>query len=155
MCLTAGLFLENLTTVEGSKLVADIEDASMPVFAVFFAVAGAGLHYDLFVRVAPIACILAFVRWVALMSGARVGMALGRVPSEQRRFVPLGLLSQSGVAIGLCVLVKKHFAGWGEGASTCLLGAVMINEMVGPVLFRNALVKSGEAGRRAAVAVAH
>jgi hypothetical protein len=31
----------------------------------------------------------------------------------------------------------------------------MVNELVGPVLFKNALEKSGEAGKKAAVAAAH
>ena len=155
MCLSAGLFLENLTDIEGGKLIHDIEAASMPVFAVFFAVAGAGLHWDIFRSVAVIAIGLSVIRAVALLLGARFGMAIGQVPAEQRRTIPYGLLSQSGIAIGLSVLVEKHFPGWGKGASTCLFGAVMVNEMVGPVLFRNALVKSGEAGRKEAVAGGH
>jgi Kef-type K+ transport system membrane component KefB len=155
MCLAAGLFVENLTDIEGSKLIHDIEAASMPIFAVFFAVAGAGLHWDLFRSVAVIAFVLAVIRAIALVVGSRVGMSLGGVPLEHRRILPFGLLSQSGIAIGLSILVAQHFAGWGKGASTCLFGAVMINEMIGPVLFRNALMRSGEAGKRAAVAVAH
>jgi Kef-type K+ transport system membrane component KefB len=155
MCLTAGLFIENVTDIEAEKVMHEIEPASMPVFAVFFAVAGAGLHWDVFVKVAPAAVVLAVVRAIALYAGARIGMALGRVPPEQRKFIPYGLYSQSGIAIGLSVLVAKHFAGWGPAASTCLLGAVMINEMVGPVLFRNALMRSGESGKKAAVAAAH
>jgi Kef-type K+ transport system membrane component KefB len=155
MCLAAGLFLENLTDIEGAKLIHDIEAASMPIFAVFFAVAGAGLHWDVFRSVALIAAVLAIVRAIALVLGARIGMSLGSVPADQRKILPFGLLSQSGIAIGLSILVAQHFAGWGKGASTCLFGAVMINEMVGPVLFRNALMRSGEAGKRAAVAVAH
>jgi hypothetical protein len=155
MCLAAGLFLENLTDIQGAQLIHDIESASMPVFAVFFAVAGAGLHWDIFRQVAIIAVLLACVRAVALLLAARIGMSLGRVPPEHRRTIPMGLLSQSGVAIGLSILVEKHFAGWGKGASTCLFGAVMVNEIVGPVLFRNALMKSGEAGRKAAVVGGH
>ena len=155
MCLSAGLFLENLTDIEGAKLVHDIEAASMPVFAVFFAVAGAGLHWSIFKKVALIACALAAARAVAMVIGARVGMAIGRVPQEQRKTIPYGMLSQSGIAIGLSILVAKHFAGWGEGASACLLGAVMINEMIGPVLFRGALLRSGEAGKKEAIVVAH
>jgi Kef-type K+ transport system membrane component KefB len=155
LCLTAGLFLENLTEIEGAKLVHDIEAAAMPVFAVFFAVAGAGLHWEVFKKVAILACALAVIRAASLLGGARLGMALGGVPDGHRKTIPMGLLSQSGVAIGLSILVAKHFPGWGEGASACLLGGVMINEMVGPVLFRGALLRSGEAGRRAAVANAH
>jgi Kef-type K+ transport system membrane component KefB len=155
MCLSAGLFLENLTEVKGAELIHDIEAASMPVFAVFFAVAGAGLHWAIFRKVAVIAFALSGVRAVALLVGARFGMAMGNVPAEQRKTIPYGLLSQSGIAIGLAVLVEKHFPGWGAGASACLLGAVMVNELVGPVLFKNALEKSGEAGKKAAVAGAH
>lgn len=173
MCLTAGLFLENLTDIEGSKLVHEIQPASMPVFAVFFAVAGAGLHLDVFVEhtvtdgieatsvrwlVIATVALLVLVRGAALALGARVGMAVSRVPPELRRYLPYALFSQSGVAIGLAILLAKHFrtpSDWGEGASAILLGAIMTNELVGPVLFRIALMKSGEAGRRAAQAVAH
>jgi Kef-type K+ transport system membrane component KefB len=174
MCLTAGLFLENLTDIEGSKLVHEIQPAAMPVFAVFFAVAGAGLHLDVFTErvtqtdgsevshvrwiVLLLAATLVVVRAGALVLGARFGMAAGGVPLEQRRFLPYSLMSQSGVAIGLAVLLAKHFAGWGEGASALLLGGIMTNELIGPVLFRAALVRSGEAGKagpRVAGAVAH
>jgi NhaP-type Na+/H+ or K+/H+ antiporter len=155
MCLTAGLFLENLTDIEGAALIDEIQAASLPVYAVFFAVAGAGLHWDAFVMVAPIAGALAVVRAVALHTGSSVGMALAKVPPELRRFIPYGLLPQSGVAIGLCVLLARHFPSWGVQASACLLGAVMINETIGPVLFRIALVRAGEAGRKEAVAAAH
>src|ERR1019366_1094736 len=61
MCLTAGLFLENATDIEGAKLIKDLEAAAVPTFAVFFAVAGAGLHWAVFKKVAPVAVALALV----------------------------------------------------------------------------------------------
>jgi hypothetical protein len=155
VCLTAGLFLENLTDIQGDKLVHEIQPAAMPTFAVFFAVAGAGLHWDVFKLVAPVAVGLALVRAAALFGGGRLGMAASGVPPSERRWLHFALYSQSGVAIGLAVLLKDRFAGWGEPASACLLGGVMVNEMVGPLLFKTALARSGEAGRRAAQAVAH
>jgi NhaP-type Na+/H+ or K+/H+ antiporter len=173
MCLTAGLFLENLTDIEGAKLVHEIQPAAMPVFAVFFAVAGAGLHLDVFVEksvdagvetshvrwlVVAMVAVLVVVRGIALLFGARVGMAASNVEPEVRRYLPYSLFSQSGVAIGLSILLAKHFREpheWGEGASALLLGAIMTNELIGPVLFRSALVKSGEAGKRAATAASH
>jgi hypothetical protein len=155
MCLTAGLFLENLTDIEGSKLVHEIQPAATPVFAVFFAVAGAGLHWDTFKSVALVAVLLAMVRAAALYGGGRVGMRLGGVPPEEQKYLHFTLYSQSGVVIGLAILLKSHFHDWGEGAGDCLLGGVMLNEMIGPVLFKSALVRSGEAGKRAAASVAH
>jgi len=149
VCLTAGLFLENLTDIEGTKLVHEIQPAAMPTFAVFFAVAGAGLHWDVFKLVAPIAVGMAVVRGGALYAGGRLGMALARVAPAERRWLHFALYSQSGVAIGLAILLKERFgpSGWGDGASACILGGVMVNEMVGPLLFKTALVRSGEAGK--------
>jgi Kef-type K+ transport system membrane component KefB len=155
MCLTAGLFLENLTDIQGDQLIHDIESASMPVFAVFFAVAGAGLHWKVFKTVWVAAIILAIIRGIAMNIGARLGMAIGRVPAYQRKTIPFAMLSQSGITLGLCILLGKHFPGWGEGAGAMLLGAVMINEMLGPILFRGALLRSDEAGKRDAVVAPH
>jgi Kef-type K+ transport system membrane component KefB len=155
-CLTAGMFLENLTDVAGDKLVHDIEPARLPVFAVFFAVAGAGLHWDVFRRVAPVAIALSVVRGLALFAGGRIGAKIGNMDQRLRPFVPAALYSQSGIAIGLSVLIEKQFAGsWGPAAAACMLGSVMINEMVGPVLFRRAMIATGEAGAKEAAAGDH
>lgn len=147
MCLTAGLFIENVTDIHGASLLDEIQPAAMPVFALFFAVAGAGLHWHIFREVALFAFVLSALRALALYSGAQIGMRIGQVPKESRA-MHFGLYSQSGIAIGLSILLKKQFPTWGEGASACLLGSIMINEMVGPVLFRAALVRAGEAGKR-------
>lgn len=155
MCLAAGLFIENFTDIEGQKLIHELHIASVPVFALFFAVAGAGLHWHIFRAVAPIALVLVTVRGLAMLVGSRIGMAIGRVPREHRSTITYGLLSQSGIAIGLSVLVQKTFPGWGDGASACLLGAVMLNEVIGPVLFRAAMMRTPEAGQRVAVVGDH
>jgi Kef-type K+ transport system membrane component KefB len=148
MCLTAGLVIENLSDVEGSKLIHDIEPARMPVFAVFFAVAGAGLHWHAVQKMVPVVVILVVVRMLTNGLGATLGALFGNLPSEHKRLLPAVLFPQSGVAIGLSILVEKQFPGWGPQASTCLLGVIMTNEMIGPVALRAALVRSGETGKR-------
>jgi Kef-type K+ transport system membrane component KefB len=155
ICLTSGMFIENLTDIGGAELVKGMESAAMPVFAVFFAVAGAGLHMDIFVKVAPVAIVLALVRAGSLYFGSRVGMKIGNVPEDQRKILHYGMYSQSGVAIGLSTLVARSFPVWGVGASACLFGAVMLNELVGPVLFRSALLRSGEAGKKPVAEFSH
>ena len=64
------------------------------------------------------------------------------------RKVPFGLFPQSGFALGLANLVASSFPPWGSGAATLILGTIVINEMLGPVLFRMALVRAGEIGRK-------
>ena len=149
MCLAAGLFLENLTDIEGAKLIHDIEAASMPVFAVFFAVAGAGLHWDSSAASPSSPSSSPSSAPSRLLLGARVGMALGGVPARAAQDHPLRPARRSPASPSASrSSSQKHFAGWGKGASTCLFGAVMINEMIGPVLFRNALMR--RAAKRAA-----
>jgi Kef-type K+ transport system membrane component KefB len=154
-CLAAGMFLENLTDVAGDQLVHDIEPARLPVFAVFFAVAGAGLHWDVFRKVAPIAICLSLVRGLAMYMGGRLGAKVGKLEEGMRKFVPAALYSQSGIAIGLSVLIGKQFPTWGPAAGACLLGSVMLNELFGPILLRRALLASGEAGKKQALGGDH
>jgi hypothetical protein len=75
----------------------------------------------------------------------------------------MGLISQAGVAIGLATIVADVYPGRGEQMRTLFLAIIAINESIGPVLFRQALVRSGEAplderddrGLRVATAPAH
>jgi Kef-type K+ transport system membrane component KefB len=152
MCLTAGLVIENLSDVEGAKLIHDIEPARMPVFAVFFAVAGAGLHWQAVQKMVPVVALLVLLRIVTNGVGAHLGAKLGKLPAEHRRLLPAVLFPQSGVAIGLSILIEKQFPTFGPAVSTCLLGVIMTNEMLGPIALRAALLKSGEAGAREVVA---
>jgi hypothetical protein len=58
------------------------------------------------------------------------------------------MFPQAGVAIGLANLVASSFKPWGPGAATLILGTIVINEMLGPVLFRMALSRAGEIGKK-------
>lgn len=146
--LSAGLFLENVSPVGGHKVIRELEVASIPVFAVFFAVVGAEVHIHAFLAVAPFAVGAAVVRAVGLYTGARIGARVAGVERHLARRVPFGMFPQAGIAIGLAGLVRTSFPGWGEQASTLLLGTIVVNEMVGPVLFRATLARAGEIGKR-------
>ena len=131
MCLAAGLFLENLTEIEGGSSFTTSRRPrcrSSPCSSPSRARASTGI---LFRSVAVIAISLAVIRGVALVLGARFGMAMGLVPTEQRKTIPYGLLSQSGVAIGLSILVEKHFPGRGKGRARACSARSMVNEMGG------------------------
>ena len=55
-----------------------------------------------------------------------------------------GLLPQAGVAIALVALLLADFAPWGRVIGTIILGTIIVNQLIGPVLFRNAVVAAGE-----------
>ncbi len=146
--LSAGLFLENVSPVSGHEVIRHTEVAAMPTFAVFFAVIGAEVHLHAFLLVAPFAVGAAVARAIGIYTGARLGAWIARVPRPLARRVPFGMLPQAGIAIGLANLVRTSFPGWGEAASMLLLGTIVVNEMLGPVLFRMVLVRAGEVGKK-------
>ena len=65
-----------------------------------------------------------------------------------RRYAGFGLLPQAGLALALSMLFAKTFPEFGAEAAALTLGVVAINEVVAPALYRYALVRSGEAGRK-------
>jgi Kef-type K+ transport system membrane component KefB len=150
LCITAGLVLENAFDVKGHVLARELEPATVPIFAVFFSLAGARLDLSVLRALWPLALVIGVVRAAALSAGSFV--ALRRVPAEPvvRRFLVAGLLPQGGVSVGLANMIAEHFSGWGRGASGLALAVIALNQIVGPILMRLAVVSSGEAGAREA-----
>jgi len=142
--LAAGLFLENASPVGGAEAVRATEVVSVPTFAIFFSVIGAELHLRAFLHVAPFALTAAVIRAFGIFAGARLATRIAPVRPEIRPLVPLGLLPQAGVAIALAVLVIREFPTWGSVLGTVLLGSIVVNELVGPILFRLSLARAGE-----------
>lgn len=142
--LAAGLFVENVSDISGQEVVTSIAPVTLPTFAIFFAVVGAEIQMRAFIHVAPFAIAAALVRAAGILFGSRLGSIAGRIDPKLSRLVPLGLLPQAGVAIALAVLVLNDFEPWGRVLGTVLLGSIVVNELVGPVMFRFALARAGE-----------
>lgn len=143
--LTAGLLLENVTAIGGAQLTHAAEGVAMPTFAIFFAVVGAEVQMQAFLHTAPFALAAAFVRGLGIYAGARCAGRIVGLQSIFTRRVTLSLLPQAGVAIALAALLLADFPPWGPVIGTIVLGTIIVNQLIGPVLFRNAIIASGEA----------
>lgn len=148
VCLTAGLCLENFFGVRGHVLAKELEPATIPIFAVFFSLAGARLDLGVLRAMLPFAVTIAALRALSF-AGASYAATRGEgVEPVVRRWIVTGLLPQGGVSVGLAGMIASHFAGWGRGAASLALAVIAINQVVGPVLTRIAVVSAGEAGKR-------
>ena len=121
-----------------------LERSAAPVFVVFFALAGAQIAVGEVVAVLPIVLPIAVVRALAIWAGAGLGARWAKAAPDERRYVWMGLVSQAGVAIGLVTLVSSIYPAAGASMRTLLLALIAINQIVGPILFRRALVAAGE-----------
>lgn len=118
----------------------------MPTFAIFFAVVGAEVQLGAFLHTAPLAIGAAVVRAIGIYAGARLAARLSGLDALFARRLTLGLLSQAGVAIALVALLLADFEPWGRVVGTVVLGTIIVNQLIGPILFRGALVAAGETG---------
>ena len=54
-------------------------------------------------------------------------------------------MGQAGIAVGLGTIIEKTFPGpIGTSFKTILIASVVINELLGPILFKYILVKAKE-----------
>jgi Kef-type K+ transport system membrane component KefB len=149
VALTAGLWLENASKADAHALLGGFEAASLPVYLVFFALAGVKLDLVALAALAVPVAILVLVRAGGFFVGGRLATRGPDVPPPVRRLAWSGLLPQAGLALALALLVRRSFPAFGDAAFALVVGVVATNELICPIIFRVALVRSGEAGRRA------
>ncbi len=146
VALAAGVFIRNVTAY-GERLQEEIEVSSLPVYVVFFAVTGATVHIRELLEVGIPAIILVLTRAGGFIGLGRLATNLADAPDQVKKYIGLGLMPQAGLALALALLFVKTFPRIGAEASALVFGGVAINEMLAPVLYRFALVASGEAGK--------
>lgn len=140
--LAAGALIANLDEREGERIHHAIQQAGLPVFALFFAVAGAGLQLDALATVGLPALALVALRTLAVYWACR-----RFAPPEDPRLSQnlwLGLISQAGVSFGLAALITRTFPAFGAEVEVLIVAMITVNQLVGPVLTRHALARSGE-----------
>ncbi|MEO6772227.1 MAG: cation:proton antiporter [Kofleriaceae bacterium] len=152
--LAAGVWLKNFSRADANALLHGFESAELPVFLVFFSLAGAKLNiFDLASMVVPV-IIIAVVRATVFYFGCRIACERTHAEPAVRRYGWTGLVPQAGLSLALVVVIQKNFPTFGTPAAVLLLSVVGINQLVAPVLLRLSLVRSGEAGQRDARAFA-
>lgn len=147
VALAAGFVVENFSGGLGHRLIEGVERMALPIFALFFAVAGAKVDLGALATVGPLAVLVALVRAVLMRAGTRLGARLSGADPVVARDLWLGLISQAGVSLALAATVARAFPEWGGSLQAMVLAMIAVHELVGPVVFQRALARSGEIGR--------
>ncbi len=148
ICMVAGFVVTNYTGYRASfRRVLDI--ASPPVYTLFFTLAGAALALDVLVSTWPIALALFGSRVVAIAIGSFVGGTAAGDPARLNRISWMAFITQAGIGLGLAKEVAGQFPSWGGSFATLIISVIVLNQVVGPPLFKWALDLAGEARVRA------
>jgi Kef-type K+ transport system membrane component KefB len=142
--LVAGFLVENVAPVRAEPLVEALHQTALPVFVIFFALAGAELHVQGFLALWPMVLAVALIRMGGIFLAARGGSRLARAEPSVTRYGWTGLVSQAGVALGLATIVADRLPVVGIAMQTFVIGVVAFNESLGPILFRWGLQRAGE-----------
>jgi Kef-type K+ transport system membrane component KefB/CBS domain-containing protein len=141
--LVMGVTVINLAK-RGSVLFEEVKRIDLPIYAAFFALSGANLHWELLSAVGGVGILYIVGRILGKVLGVAFGAAQAGASQNLKECGGLGLLAQAGVVLGLTLLVQDKDPQLGEIVSTTILSTVVVFEILGPLAVRWSIVRSGE-----------
>jgi mannitol/fructose-specific phosphotransferase system IIA component (Ntr-type)/NhaP-type Na+/H+ or K+/H+ antiporter len=144
-----GVFLGNSSEVAERQLTTLVPLEPI-LYVCFFTLAGVSLHLDAMLAVGLLALVYIGARVLGKSIGAALGGFIGKCSRRIWQNMSFALYPQSGIAIGLVVLLSNDAFIPDEikhAVSAIILAGVTIAEIAGPFCTKAALARSGEAGR--------
>ncbi len=148
MCILASFYVTNYTTSR-PEFLKILEDASTPVYVAFFTLTGATFALDVVPDVIGVALILFSIRILTMIIGGYTGGLLAKDPMKFNHLGWMPYITQAGVALGLATVIANTFPGWGQQFATVIIALIVINQFIGPPLFKWAIYQVGEDRSRA------
>ena len=155
ICIIAAFVITNYTRyrAEFSKL---LEELGPVVYVAFFTLTGLAMSLDTLMKVWAVALFLFFVRLTGMILGSVFGGVMAKDPPLYWRIGWMPYVTQAGVGLGLATLVGNEFSGsgefaFGESFATVVIAVIVLNQLVGPPLFKWAITMVGEDHTRAPV----
>ncbi|MBO0798325.1 MAG: cation:proton antiporter, partial [Blastocatellia bacterium] len=142
--MTLGATLINLEK-ESRRLFAVLSKTDPPLYAIFFVLAGAHLQLSSLLLIGISGMGYTLSRVAGKMAGAWYGAKKLGYPEIVSKYLGVTLVAHGGVAIGLALQVRSIFPKYEGVIATVILGSVLINEVLGPMLTKFALARAGEA----------
>jgi len=142
--LALGATLVN-ASAHGARLLRELGRADPPLYAAFFVLAGAELVPSSVLGLGLVGVGYTLARALGKIVGARIGLRGQDVPPLVRQQLGYCLISSSSLAVGLTIQIRSALPAYAATVTGIVLAAVVIFEVVGPLLTRRALIVTGEA----------
>ena len=145
VCMMLGTVFCNFSPLS-EDLMGRADRWSQPLLAVFFVISGAELQLEVFSQ--PMLVLIGVVYILSRSFGKYIGAffsarAVGCSPNVVKH-LGITLLPQAGVALGMCVSAQKLGAQDGTLVRNIILFSVLIYELIGPLMTKEALIAAGE-----------
>ena len=143
ICIIASFAITNYTRYR-AEFIRIIGDVGPIVYIAFFTLTGAAMRLDVLVSSWVVALLFFTIRLATIIVGAYIGGTLAKDPPKYKKVGWMPYVTQAGVALGLATIVSAEFPEWGAEFATLIISVIVINQFVGPPLFKYALRFVGE-----------
>ena len=144
VCMMLGTIFCNICDFS-EELMDRVDRWTAPLFILFFVLSGAELELSVFSDVAIVVIGLLYIlsRSAGKYFGASISARMVKCEPNITKYLGVTLLPQAGVALGMAIKSEQLGA---EGAivANITLFAVLVYELIGPLLTKIALLKAGE-----------
>lgn len=144
VCMMLGTVFCNICPLSGD-LMGAADKWSSPLCALFFVLSGAELELGVFAQwsIIVIGVVYIISRCIGKYVGANISAKATECSPEICKYLGITLFPQAGVALGMCTTAMQL----GEAGSlirNITLFAVLVYELIGPLLTKWALTKAGD-----------
>ncbi len=148
VCMMLGTVFCNMCDFS-EEIMGKTDKWTAPLFLIFFVISGAELEFGVFKDpvIIVIGLIYILTRALGKYFGAGWSAKFMKCDDNIVKYLGITLFPQAGVALGMSAIVAVEFADMGEIGvlvRNITLFAVLIYELVGPMLTKIALTKAGD-----------
>lgn len=156
VCMMLGTVFCNICDFS-EELMERVDRWTAPLFVLFFVLSGAELELSVFTEITIVLIGIAYIlsRSAGKYSGAYLSAKLSGCNDNIVKYLGITLLPQAGVALGMAMKSQVLGGEIGLIISNITLFAVLVYELVGPLLTKIALTKAGDINPEGAVSARH
>ncbi len=147
IAIVASFYVTNYTTYNHEFEVI-LEHISPYIYIIFFTLTGDSLSLQTLIEVVEIALILFIIRIITLVIGGIIGVMAAKDDKKYTKIAWMPYVTQAGVAIGLTTMISNTFPEWGHEFETIIIAIIVLNQIIGPPLFKWAIKYVGEAHQK-------
>ena len=147
VCMMLGTVFCNICPLS-QDLMERSDKWTSPLLALFFVISGAELELNVFLDVAIVGIGVVYIifRCLGKYFGSLISAKATKCEPQICKYLGITLFPQAGVALGMCSIVaaSTEFGAQGSLIRNITLFAVLIYELFGPLMTRQALMNAGE-----------
>jgi Trk K+ transport system NAD-binding subunit/Kef-type K+ transport system membrane component KefB len=143
ICILASFLITNYTKYR-AEFIRILTDVGPMIYVAFFTLTGAAMRIDVLQKAWSVALMFFIIRLITIIIGAYFGGVMAKDPPAFNKVAWMPYVTQAGVALGLATIVSNEFPSWGPEFSAIIISVIVINQFVGPPLFKWSLKYIGE-----------